>query len=173
MTEAAKTHHLSKLDLFTPNMLHPSLPPLTIGKYSVMGGEAIMILESDVLARKALIENVRKACVQKRLGHVISHDYLDEEMRRRPAAHDRLTNHYGVHFSTACGGWRRILEATQTPAKKQPRSMESREKRMKYVRKGLNEEWKFLDMGTKGDDEQIEFTMSERFGDTGHRVWRL
>ncbi|KAF1911922.1 hypothetical protein BDU57DRAFT_460475 [Ampelomyces quisqualis] len=161
MTEASRTHHLSKLDLFTPNMLHPSLPPLTLGKYFVMGGQAIMVLESDVLARKAHIH--------KLLGG----QRPELRMRRRPAAHDRITNHYGVHFATACGGWRRTLETTQLPAKKQPRSMESGDKRRKYVRKELNEEWGYMGMERKEDNEPIEFTMSERFGDHGGRVWRL
>lgn len=40
MTNAIKQHHLSKLDIFTPSRLHPSLPPLAHGEYPVMGGVA-------------------------------------------------------------------------------------------------------------------------------------
>lgn len=40
MTNAIKQYNLSKLDIFTPNCLHPTLPPLAHGEYSVMGGVA-------------------------------------------------------------------------------------------------------------------------------------
>ena len=40
MTDAIKQYNLSKLDIFTPNRLHPTLPPLAHGEYSVMGGVA-------------------------------------------------------------------------------------------------------------------------------------
>lgn len=40
MTVAIKQYNLSKLDIFTPNRLHPALPPLAHGEYSVMGGIA-------------------------------------------------------------------------------------------------------------------------------------
>ncbi|KAF2447906.1 hypothetical protein P171DRAFT_383141 [Karstenula rhodostoma CBS 690.94] len=58
MTAALRDHRLSKLDLFTPNILHPTLPPLSTGQYSVMGSEATMIATSDVLARKAHIASL-------------------------------------------------------------------------------------------------------------------
>ncbi|KAF2745223.1 hypothetical protein M011DRAFT_460398 [Sporormia fimetaria CBS 119925] len=54
-TDAVTKHHLSLLDLFTPNFLHPDLPPVTSGEYMCMGGMATMILTEDVLARKQYI----------------------------------------------------------------------------------------------------------------------
>ncbi|KAF1364723.1 hypothetical protein EJ07DRAFT_59028, partial [Lizonia empirigonia] len=40
MTNAIKQYELSKLDIFTPNQLYPTLPPLAHSEYSVMGGLA-------------------------------------------------------------------------------------------------------------------------------------
>jgi hypothetical protein len=38
MTNALTQYHISKLDLFTPSVLHPSLPPLATGEYMMAGG---------------------------------------------------------------------------------------------------------------------------------------
>ena len=40
MTYANKQHNLSKLDIFTPNIMYPALPRLVHGEYPVMGGVA-------------------------------------------------------------------------------------------------------------------------------------
>lgn len=58
MTDAKHHHQLSDLDLFTPNFLHPTLPPLKTGVYKCMGADATMISTPDVLARKAHIHSL-------------------------------------------------------------------------------------------------------------------
>lgn len=40
MTNALSKYGLSKLDIYTPSVLHPELPPLATGDYTVMGGTA-------------------------------------------------------------------------------------------------------------------------------------
>lgn len=40
MTQSIQQHHLSKLDIFTPNIMYPALPRLVHGEYPVMGGVA-------------------------------------------------------------------------------------------------------------------------------------
>lgn len=123
-----------------------------------------MLLTSDVMVRKKQIIKLIGGAPQELAC-----------MQSRPAVHDRIVKHYGVHFSTACGGWRRTAEVTSE--KKQPKSMESWEQRRKYVRKRLNEQWREMGMwklfSKEEDGETIEFTMSESFGDPGGRVWRI
>jgi hypothetical protein len=53
MTNAIKQYNLSKLDIFTPNRLHPTLPPLAHGEYSVMGGVATS-MHDDLLLYKSV-----------------------------------------------------------------------------------------------------------------------
>lgn len=136
MTQAAKEHYLSKLDLFTPNALHPTLPSLTTGLYTVMGSACTMILESDVRARKA---------------HILSLLGADVDMHRRPATHDRIISHMQLYY--CCGnarheaGWRKAPSLTNAAMEKAAKSMKTEEGRMEYVRKGLEKEW--VAMGVK------------------------
>jgi hypothetical protein len=58
MTEAVANHLLSPLDLFTPNFLHPTLPPLTVGTYVCYSVNTTMISTPDVMARKDLIHSM-------------------------------------------------------------------------------------------------------------------
>jgi hypothetical protein len=81
-TAAIKDHGLSKLDLFTPNVLYPHLPPLVLGTYVCMGGDTLMISESSVLERKSQI--------LKLLTHG-EEDYQDGSLlRRRAGRHHRF-----------------------------------------------------------------------------------
>ncbi|KAH3958933.1 hypothetical protein HBI81_150480 [Parastagonospora nodorum] len=146
MTQAHKAHSLSKLDLFTPNALHPELPPLTSGLYTVMGTPAIMLLEADVRAREAHIK--------ARLGAK-----ADKSMRRRPAAHDRIVNHMGLHYSPN-RGWSRAPSMSSAALEKAAKSMQTEEGRREYVRKALAKEWEALGQGggkgTQGEPLEIE-----------------
>jgi hypothetical protein len=143
MTQASKDYYLSKLDLFTPNALHPSLPPLTTGLYTIMGNPCTMILESDVLARKAHIASLLGAAAET-------------HMQRRPAAHDRIIAHMGLYF--LCGKGRQGLWVKAPPLsaaamEKAAKSMKTVEGRREYVRKALEKEWQALGVGTGGSRE--------------------
>ncbi|KAF2018918.1 hypothetical protein BU24DRAFT_458646 [Aaosphaeria arxii CBS 175.79] len=89
MTDAATKHGLSKLDLFTPNPLHASLPPLTHGTYNCMGTAAVMLLETDVLARKTHIHGL--------LAAASGPDAVTPPaLNRRVAAHTRIAAALGI-----------------------------------------------------------------------------
>jgi hypothetical protein len=149
MTQATKDHSLSKLDLFTPNALHPTLPPLTIGLTTVMSSACTMILERDVLARHRLIQQMLDP---------------DVKMGRRPAAHDRIIAHMGLYYccgnGSTMGGWRRAPRLSEQALEKASKSMRSEEGRREYVRKGLEREWAAMGMGgekAKGcEDDPLE-----------------
>jgi hypothetical protein len=138
MTQASKFHALSKLDLFTPNALHPELPPLTTGIYTVMGSAATMILEADVLARKAHIRAL------------LGPKGTDEDMHRRPAAHERIINHLGLYFCPSRGEWRKAPRMSPAALEKAAKSMKSEEGRMEYVKTALNKEWAAMGLGSGG-----------------------
>jgi hypothetical protein len=132
MTQASKTHLLSKLDLFTPNVLHPLLSPLTTGLYTVMGSPATMILESDVLARKAHIQALLGPGVD---GH---------NMHKRPAAHDRIAAHLGLYYCPSRGGWRRAPSMSPAALEKAAKSMQTKHGRAEYARKALVRDWEAM-----------------------------
>jgi hypothetical protein len=132
MTQASKTHFLSKFDLFTPNVLHPLLPLLTTGLYTVMGSAATMILERDVLARKAHIRALLGPCVD------------GEDMHKRPAAHDRIAAHLGLYYCPSRGGWRQAPTMSPAALEKAAKSMQSLEGREEYARKALVKEWEAM-----------------------------
>jgi hypothetical protein len=153
MTAAMKDHGLSKLDLFTPNALHLGLPPLTTGFYTTMGSAATMILERDVLSRKAHILRL--------LGPIVGAKAKGEGyLHRRTAAHERIISHMGLYYSCGSGGgsreggWRRAPTLTDAALEKAAKSMQTAEGRREYVRKGLQKEWEALGMktGTAVDD---------------------
>jgi hypothetical protein len=148
MTQATTEHHLSKLDLFTPNVLHPTLPPLTSGLHTVMGSGCTMILEADVLAREAHIKSL--------LG-----DHAEKHMQRRPAAHDRIIAHMGIYYcsgnGSGPGGWRRAPGLSEAALEKAAKSMKTQEGRNEYVNKNLEKEWKAMGMGSGNSrDEALE-----------------
>jgi hypothetical protein len=55
MTNAIQQHNLSKLDIFTPNILYPALPRLAHGEYPVMGGVATSTYRSGIAATRLLM----------------------------------------------------------------------------------------------------------------------
>jgi hypothetical protein len=55
MTAAFATTCLSKLDLFTPNVLHPRLPTLRTTTYTCMGAPTTVIMTEDVKARAEIV----------------------------------------------------------------------------------------------------------------------
>jgi hypothetical protein len=136
MTQASKSHSLSKLDLFTPNALHPKLPPLTTGLYTVMGGAATMILESDVRARKAHIRAL------------LGPKGRTEFMRSRPAAHDRIIAHLGLFYCPTRNKWRKTPGLTPAAMDRAAKSMKTEEGRREYVKKALNKEWEAMSAGS-------------------------
>jgi len=141
MTQATKDHQLSKLDLFTPNALHPTLPPLTTGLYTVMGSSCTMILERDVIAREGYIRLL--------LG-----DAVDTHIHRRAAAHDRIIAHMGLYYcsgnGSSPGGWRKAPSLSEAAMEKAAKSMQTEEGRREYVRKGLEKEWQLMGTGSGG-----------------------
>lgn len=89
MTEAKENHLLSALDLFTPNFLHPTLPPLTTGVYKCMGANATMISTPDVIARKAYIHSmITKA----------GKEVTEALLKRRCSSHRKLLGHLGFKY---------------------------------------------------------------------------
>ncbi|KAJ4367511.1 hypothetical protein N0V83_007094 [Neocucurbitaria cava] len=141
MTKATQDHALSKLDLFTPNALHPHLAPLSIGNYTVMGGTATMILAADVVARRDHIYAV--------LGNTRALDAA--YMRKRVAAHQRMIQHMGIVWDCEDAAWREAYEPRVkemvTVKQKGPKSMRSEDSRREYVKMALTKEWD--DMGVR------------------------
>ncbi|KAF2691272.1 hypothetical protein K458DRAFT_287466 [Lentithecium fluviatile CBS 122367] len=157
MTEAITTHYLSKLDLFTPNKLHPTLPPLLLGTYIFMGGDTLMLSEPSVLARKAHLHGL--------LGDKAADPAY---LRRRVAAHDRLMKHMDIQHSVRLGRVRWV-KRWNLPAvdrmdaealKKVPKSLRSAEARAEYVRKGLGKEWEAMGLGELGAPEEQAIEIS-------------
>jgi hypothetical protein len=158
MTEATK-HGLSKFDLFTPNRLHPTLPPLLVGLYTCMGSYSTMLSTSSVLARKKHIHGLLPA-------HLANDDV---SLRRRVAAHERLITHMEVGYRATPGQGKTYWEETGPPypgfydaqerlGKKLPKSMKTREAREAYVKNELAYNWAILGMGDMGasKEEAIE-----------------
>ncbi|KAG9186913.1 hypothetical protein G6011_10021 [Alternaria panax] len=145
MTQAVQQHHLSKLDLFTPSPLHPTLPPLSTGLYHCMGGVATMLSTPNVLARSTYI-------------HSLLGDKAQDEsyMRRRPSAHERIIKHLNIEYFEGRGWWAApdieaedscewdLEEGQGKNRGRGPYSMRSEESRREYAEKGLRREWKAL-----------------------------
>ncbi|KZM28586.1 uncharacterized protein EKO05_0001426 [Ascochyta rabiei] len=144
MTNASKQYNLSKLDIFTPNRLHPTLHPLAHGEYSVMGGVATMIYEPDLVARRDYIH-----------GRLSSVDKLDTSLRKRIRRHDGLIAHMEVAYYASRRAWYRSPRAQKGGHENSERaSMETRESRDEFVRKVLREEW--TAMRTEGVSEKTD-----------------
>ncbi|KAJ4986917.1 hypothetical protein SVAN01_07595 [Stagonosporopsis vannaccii] len=127
MTNAIKQYSLSKLDLFTPNRLHPALPPLAHGEYSVMGGLATMIYEPDLAIRQ---EHVH--------GQLDPADRTEAQLRKRIRRHNTLMAHTEISYSTARKRWCRASRLQEEGKEKSVRaSMETKESREEFVRQGL------------------------------------
>jgi hypothetical protein len=140
MTTAITKHNLSKLDLFTPNALHPNLPRLNYGYYMCMGGQTMMISEPDVLARKEMIHGMLAK------GH-----WEPGTLRRRIAAHDRIAEAMGIAFLS--GRWvraeRPLLDTELSRSTK--KYLRTEEDRKKYVKENLEIQW--VMMGKTGYSE--------------------
>ncbi|KAF1840970.1 uncharacterized protein K460DRAFT_410363 [Cucurbitaria berberidis CBS 394.84] len=144
MTNATQDYNLSKLDLFTPNALHPRLPRLATGAYKVMGGNAVMVAEADVLARR---DHVYKLLGEKAQDA--------SYMRKRPATHNRITQHLGIVWNCTNGSWGK----GSGPSSTLPKSMRTEEDRKEYVKKALQKEWAAMNVNKYGfpQDPPIEF----------------
>ncbi|CAO2650576.1 Nn.00g018680.m01.CDS01 [Neocucurbitaria sp. VM-36] len=143
MTKATQDFHLSKLDLFTPNTLHPRLPRLAIGIYAVMGGTATMIAEADVLARRDHI--------YKLLGRKAQDASY---MRNRPARHHRIIKHLDIMWSYSKSAWRAAPERSEALVENGPKSMRTEENRKEYARKAIQKEWAAIGMSEDGMSQE-------------------
>jgi hypothetical protein len=148
MTDAITNHGLAKLDLFTPNRLHPTLPPVSFGTYKCMGGDTTMLFTPSVLARKDHIHGL--------LGDKASDaGYL----RRRVAALGRMTLHMEVEHHIVQKQGKVIWEkrdslpgftsdmGADVVKKKFPKSMQTKEARETYVKEELAKQWDAMGMG--------------------------
>ncbi|KAF2463317.1 uncharacterized protein BDR25DRAFT_273165 [Lindgomyces ingoldianus] len=140
MTNASTKHGLSKLDLFTPNPLHPNLPSLTVGVYMCMGSHTVMLSEPDVLARKKYIYDL--------LGTAQSSD--PAYLKRRVSAHERIIKHMDRRLNL--GQWVRRRPLAIVEGEAIAKSMRTEESREKYVVEGLEREW--AAMGIRGGSEE-------------------
>ena len=134
-------HHLSKLDLFTPNALHPNLPPLTVGEYVCSGIDTTMISEPDVLARKEYIQ-----------GMLL--DSTTRAMRRRVLAHTLLLKHMNPTIPAGYGRWVRVNEGVKEDARTE--SLRTPQSRAEYVSKTLKKEWAAMGASGYSTDTAIE-----------------
>ncbi|CAI6246635.1 unnamed protein product [Periconia digitata] len=151
-TDAINTHGLSKLDIFTPNALHPNLPPLSLGTYMCMGGSTLMLATNSVLSRKAHIHGL--------LGVEKASD--TQFLRRRVAAHDRLIKHMGIVFQVRAGTgiWVKRRQPGRDDRRhggsevkaKTPLSMASAQTRDTYVNINLEKEWAAMGMSVREAD---------------------
>jgi hypothetical protein len=142
MSAAITQHGLTKLDLFTPNALHPNLPSLTVGEYICSGIDTTMISEPDVLARKELIhgmlsDSTKKALTKRSNKHIVLLQHMDPTI---PAGSGRWSRTRQGHVIKNC-----MLESMRTP-----------ESRGEFVKDKLREEW--AAMGIKGSsiDDAVE-----------------
>jgi hypothetical protein len=94
-----------------------------------------MILERDVLARKAHIQAL------------LGPKGTDADMHRRPATHDRIISHLCLYYCPS-RGWRRAPALSPAAMDKAVKSMRSEEGRRDYVRKALNKEWEAMGIGS-------------------------
>jgi hypothetical protein len=156
MTNAIKQHNLSKLDLFTPNCLHPTLPPLAHGEYSVMGGIATSTFDTCEFTRKLTNHSViyepdliaRQRYLVSLLGSLEGPESIGAQKRIR--RHDQLMAHMEIAYSTARKVWFRNPQ-TQKEGKTLKKSLATKESREEYVRNALKTEWATL--STKGSCE--------------------
>jgi hypothetical protein len=141
MTDAVTKHYISKLDLFTPNALHPNLPPLKFGTYVVMGGTSVMISLPDVLARKKLIHGM--------LGEALTRNH-----NRRLAAHDRIMEAMDITFQY--GKWVKAHKFRLDAEGKVKRALRTKESREQYVKESLEKEWEAMGMNGFSEGRAIE-----------------
>lgn len=164
MTNAVKQYGLSKLDLFTPNRLHPELPALAHGEYPVMGGVATSMCNqcgfygaftnSSVIYEPDLI--VRRDHIHSFLGLLDRPN--NSTARKRIRRHDLLMMHMELGYSAAHKIWYR----NTPPARKEGvgkmvrKSMETRESRDAFVRDVLASEQASLRRQGASEETAIE-----------------
>jgi hypothetical protein len=142
MSAAITQHNLTKLDLFTPNALHPKLPPLTVGEYVCNGVDTTMISEPDVLARKELI-------------HRMLRDSTKKALKKRNTQHTMLLRHMDPTIPHGEGRWARGLRGDVTGCCAWE-SLRTPESRQIFVREKLKEEWATLWVKGGSTDDAIE-----------------
>ncbi|KAF2196728.1 hypothetical protein GQ43DRAFT_242477 [Delitschia confertaspora ATCC 74209] len=86
MTDAIEKTTLTKLDLFTPNILYPDAPSLRKGTYMVMGAPATLFHQEDVDARvkyvKSYFEDQGGNRIEYRKGlHLMAMKFMDVTVR--------------------------------------------------------------------------------------------
>ncbi|KAF2706602.1 hypothetical protein K504DRAFT_458997 [Pleomassaria siparia CBS 279.74] len=142
MTAAIKTHGLTKLDLFTPNALHPTLPPLSIGEYVCSGTDTTMISEPDLLARKALI-------------HGMLRDSTPKALNRREKSHVLLLKHMNPTIPAGSSRWVRYRGDVNMSGSAW-KTMRTPESRAEFVRKALQKERALLEENGNSSNTAIE-----------------
>ncbi|KAF2189539.1 hypothetical protein K469DRAFT_658453 [Zopfia rhizophila CBS 207.26] len=130
MTDASHKHNLSRLDLFTPNILHPDLPKLSVALYCCMGTNATMLLEREVLERKRYIHDL--------LGDHAKNTAFMQSRRNR---HLRIIKHMDVTIHR--GKWIRQSH-TLSAEKKESKSMSSAEERRRFTEKMVEQERMYM-----------------------------
>ncbi|OSS49718.1 hypothetical protein B5807_06166 [Epicoccum nigrum] len=140
MTNAVQQHNLSKLDIFTPNIMHPALPRLVHGEYSVMGGVATMVYEPDLVSRRDYIHS-----------QLIEPDRHPSMLRKRIRRHETLMRHMTITYSTRLQLWCRTAYCDEVVSRPGRPSLEMPESREEYVRTALA--YERLVMGMKGSSE--------------------
>ncbi|KAF2856234.1 hypothetical protein T440DRAFT_463579 [Plenodomus tracheiphilus IPT5] len=128
MTQAIQSHHLSKLDLFTPNLLHPHLPELRLGASNTLGGQTTLISEPDVLARREYLYALRKC----------ARGASPTGLRHGPPAHNRIIEHLRIVFNPF---YRRWCSDKKPVTEKMAVSMRTIDQRGTYVRRHLLTTW--------------------------------
>ncbi|KAH9865664.1 hypothetical protein J1614_009250 [Plenodomus biglobosus] len=158
MTAAIATHHLSKLDLFTPNPLHPYLPQLRLGAAQVLGGQAILISEPDILARRDHIYAL--------LGDKAHNPAF---LRARPTAHYRILLHLFIYFCPTRKRWRRLNTDIPNPEELSI-SMRTREGRLAYAKKALRLERMAMGIDAQAADDNHGFDIESFEATQGRSV---
>ncbi|KAF3047890.1 hypothetical protein E8E11_009229 [Didymella keratinophila] len=155
MTYATKQYNLSKLDIFTPNCLHTTLPPLAHGEYSVMGGVATMIYKPDLIARRRYLGNL--------LGFIEGIN-ANNKAQRRVRRHDQLMAHMEIAYSSAHRTWYRS-PVIQKEGKSLKKSLETKESRDEFVRKTFEAEWaerREEKQLKRRDEERVELMLAHQ-----------
>ncbi|KAH6615017.1 hypothetical protein C7974DRAFT_379905 [Boeremia exigua] len=147
MTNAINQYSLSKLDIFTPNDLHPALPSLAHGEYPVMGAVAIMIYEPDLASRRDDIHSQLRSV-----------DMTEEQLRKRVRRHNKLIAHMEVTYDPVSKFWYRASKSQKNGQKPAKGSMQTAESRDKFVRIGLADER--AAMHTQGASEETPIELN-------------
>ena len=159
MTNAIKQYDLSKLDIFTPNRLHPTLPPLAHGEYSAMNGVATSTykhpMSNSGIANSSVIYEPDLMSRQNHIhGQLSPADRIDSQLRKRVRRHDTLVAHMEVAYCSARKMWYQCPRFQKKGEEKSVRtSMETKESRDEFVREGLARER--AAMCTEGASEEI------------------